>query len=128
MQLSGYNPMVLGGQDLTVGNSSASFRMDAAGTWSVEIPFPSGTNTIQVDVKQSVNVSPRPTLIVKANPDFGVNADVTGTAGSGAGFVTIGPLTVAPTSDAALTVILANNYDSQDGGAPCYWTNLIVLP
>jgi hypothetical protein len=121
------NPMVLGGQDSVTGNPASSFRMDARGVWKALIPFPSATiNTIQVDVQQAANLSPRPTITIKADAAAGITSDIVGTAASGAGFVTIGPLTVAPTSDAVLLVILQNNLDAQSG--QCYWDNLLVLP
>lgn len=120
--------MVHGAQDQSIGNPGASFRMDCRGVWNAWIPFPSGTNTIQVDVQQAVNLSPRPTLTVHADASVGINSDIVGTAGSSAGFVTIGPLTVSPSADAILLVTLANNYDGQFPGSPCYWDNLVVAP
>lgn len=85
--------------------------------WIVE----TGARTISINVKQTENVSPRPTLVVKANPDIGVNADVTETAPSGTGWVTIGPAAINPTSDGAVWVEVWNNID---GILPCYFDNI----
>ena|SRR5690349_14537939 len=120
--------MVAGGQDLVVGNAAPSFRMDARGNWSAWIYFDSGTNTIQVDVQQAVNLSPRPTITVHSDSTVGINSDIVGTAASGTGWVTIGPLSVSPSAAAVLLVSLSNNYDAQFTGAPCYWDNLITSP
>jgi hypothetical protein len=116
--------LVLGGKDTTEGNSQPSLRMDSSGTfrflWVV-----AEERTLSVDVKQAANASPRPRLTIKANLEMGVLADVQDSAPSGTGWVTIGPLTVEPTSAGALEVLLENLYDTgQPGTAPCYWDNI----
>jgi hypothetical protein len=73
----------------------------------------SGARTISCYVKHPSDGTPRPTLVVKANPAIGINADVTGTASSSTGWVQIGPITVNPTSDGATWVELWNNRDAQ---------------
>lgn len=114
---------VLGAKDTSEGNpSQPSLRLDKKGKWRFRWVVASGTRTISIDVKQAVNVDPRPTLVVKANPSIGVNSDVTGTAGSSTGWVTIGPVTAEPTSDGVLWVELRVNLDYQYG--PCYWDNI----
>lgn len=112
----------MGGQDAVEGTPTApSLRLDALGVWKFRWTVPIGTRTISISVKQAVNASPRPTLIVKANASIGVNADVTGTAPSGTSWVTIGPVTITPSSAGAVWVELWNNLDRQIGTAPCYF-------
>lgn len=84
-----------------------------------------GTRTISIDTKQVSNVTgKRPRIIVKANPEIGVNADVVGDAGAGTGWTTIGPLTVTPTSDGVLWVELWN-MDTQTFESPAYFDHLV---
>lgn len=83
--------------------SNGAFRF----RWSVE----TGARTISVYVKHPSNLSPRPTLTVKANAGIGIAADASATAPSGTGWVQIGPLAINPTSDGAVWVELANNVD-----------------
>lgn len=78
--------------------------------WRFRWAVLSGTHTISVRVKQVANGTPRPSIVIKANPAIGVNSDVTEVAPSGADWVTIGPATVSPTSDGVLWVELWNNY------------------
>lgn len=121
------NLSTMGAKDTTEGDpSQPSLRMDARGTWRFRWVVESGARTASINVKQAANASPRPTLVIKANTAIGVNADVTGTAGSGTGWVTIGPVNAAPTGDGVLWVELRNNYDAQYQGAPCYWDHVVV--
>jgi len=117
---------VVGGKDTSVGNSQPSLRMDSRGVFRFRWVVQSGTRTISVDVKQAVNLSPRPTLVILKNPDVGLSSDTTGTAGSSTGFTTIGPVTITPSSSGAVWVELRANYDGMFGCAPCYWDNLTV--
>lgn len=108
----------LGGKDTVEGDPAQPSLRLSAGYWAFRWTVLTGTRTISVKVKQPANLSPRPTLVVKANPEIGVNADATGTAAAGTGWVTIGPVTITPTSDGAVWVELHNNID---GTAVSYW-------
>lgn len=118
---------VRGQIDVGTGNPLPSLRMDAAGVWSCFVPVVSGDNTITVDVMQAANASPRPTMVLKANTEVGVNTDQTGTAGSGTGWVTI-TVPITATAEGVLQVELHNNLARQYGTAPCYWDNLNTYP
>lgn len=84
-----------------------------------------GTRTISIDTKQVSNVTgKRPRIIVKANPEIGVNADVVGDAGAGTGWTTVGPLTVTPTSDGVLWVELWN-MDTDTFQSSAYFDHLV---
>lgn len=116
----------LGGKDVLQGNPQPSLRIDNRGRWRLHWTVPAGTRTIQIDCLQAVNVSPYPTLIVKANPAVGLNSDQVATAPAGAGWKTIGPLSINISSPGGVWVELHNNYLSVAGGAPCYFDNVVV--
>jgi hypothetical protein len=117
--------MVLGKRDDAEGTADApSLKMNNRGEFRFRWRVASGSRTVTVSVKQPINLSPRPTLTVKANPEIGVNADVSSTAPSGAGWVAIGPVSVSPTSAGVLFVVLNARYDSQLD--PCWWDQIVV--
>jgi hypothetical protein len=69
-------------------------------------PVDAGTRTISVRCKYSPDVaSRRPSLVVKANSEIGVT-EQTSSAPSGTGWVTIGPITITPSSDGVVEVEL----------------------
>jgi len=114
-----------GGKDTSEGDpSQPSLRMDARGVYRFRWAFASGARTVAVNVKQEVNASPRPTLVVKANPAIGIAADVIETAGSSTNWITIGPANISPSADGATWVELHANYDGQYMSAPCYWDHI----
>ena len=116
---------VTGGETLTDGfPTPPSLRLDSLGKWRFRWGFSAGTRTISVSVKQVVNQSPRPSMIIKNNPSIGVASDVVTVAPSGAGWVTIGPTTITPTVTGAVWVELWNNLDSQFAATPCFWDNI----
>lgn len=116
----------LGGRDNAQGNPSPpSLRLDVKGTYRLRWTVAAGARSISIDVKQAVNLSPRPRVTVIANPDIGVSADVQGSAGGGTGWVTIGPISVTPSSAGALWVILEALYDGQSGCAS-YWDHIVT--
>ncbi len=84
-----------------------------------------GTHTIQVNVKQDINISPRPSMIVKANSSIGVNSDVSASAPSNTGWCVIGPITVTATAQGILIVELASNITAIDAD-PCLWGQIVV--
>jgi hypothetical protein len=119
-------PHVRGGRDDTEGNlQPPSFRLEGPGrVFLTRWPVSPGNRTVSIDVKYTPNEAPRPRLIVRANPEVGVVADVTGEAPSGTGWVTIGPLTVAVSQAGALEIFLEVQHPAVDGAA--WWDNLQV--
>lgn len=100
--------------------------LDYPGFWRFRWAVLSGARTVGVDAKQVSNVAgKRPSLRVKANPAIGVNADVTSAAGAGAGWVTISPATVNPTSDGVLWVELWNN-DTDTFYSTAYFDHVVT--
>lgn len=119
------NLMSMGGRDNAQGDpAQPSLRMDARGVFRFRWAFASGARTVSVNVKQEANASPRPTLVVKANPAIGIAADVVETAGSSTNWITIGPAAINPSSNGATWVELHANYDAQYRSAPCYWDHI----
>ena len=119
------NLFSFGGRDNAQGDpAQPSLRMDARGVYRFRWAFESGARTVAVNVKQEVNLSPRPTLVVKANPAIGIASDVIETAGSSTNWITIGPANISPSADGATWVELHANYDGQYMGAPCYWDHI----
>jgi hypothetical protein len=104
--------------------ATPSLQVDFNGFWSFRWVVASGTRTITVRVKQATNQTPYPSVIVKANAAIGVNSDATGTSAGGAGWVTIGPVTVTPTSAGVLMVELWNN--STHSKDPCYFDHIVT--
>ena len=83
-----------------------------------------GTRTIQVSCKQDINLTPRPSMIVRANVSLGVPADVSATAPSGTGWVIVGPVTITATTMGLLYVDLLSN-GSAENANPCLWDNIV---
>jgi len=103
---------------------SPSLRLDIPGFWRFRWAVSVGTHTIQVDTKQVINASPRPTLVIIANPDVGLMANVTATAPSGTGWVTIGPASFNATAVGAVWVELHNNYVALFN-TPAYFDHIV---
>jgi hypothetical protein len=122
----GTDHQTMGARDNTEGDpAQPSLRMDRRGRWRFRWTVLAGTRTISVRVKQAVNLSPRPSLVIKANTSIGVNADSETSAASGAGWITIGPVTINPSANGAVWVELRANYDGQSN-IPCYWDQVVV--
>jgi hypothetical protein len=113
-------------KETTIGNpTQPSMREDIPGffrfRWGVLI----GTRSIQINVMQPANSTPRPTMTVKANSAVGLAADLAGTAGASTGWVVIGPLSFVCTAAGYVWVELRNNYYGQYN-SPCYWDHRIA--
>lgn len=92
---------------------SARFRF----RWRVD----SGTRTISVQVRKFIdNCTPR--FIVKANPAIGVSADQELSPSAGTGWQTLGPITITPSSNGVVEVILT--VDGKFSGLDVRWDDL----
>jgi hypothetical protein len=114
-------------KETTEGNPlTPCLAIDQPGRWRFRWAFEAGTRAMTIMTKQVSNVTgKRPRVIVKANPQFGLNADVVADAGSGAGWVTIGPLIITPASDGATWVELWN-MDTDTFKSPAYFDHAVV--
>lgn len=109
----------------TEGNpAQPSLQLDIPGMWRFRWGVIAGPRTIRVNVKQVVNASPRPTLIVRANSAVGLNSDLTVTAGSSTGWIVLGPASFTATAAGPLWVELWNNYHGQYQ-TPCFFDHII---
>ena len=113
-------------EDLSDGNpSSPSMGMWFPTSFSFRWVVLPGTHTIQANVKQDIDIGPRPTMVVKANSSIGVNSDVTATAPLNSGWCVVGPATITATAQGVLIVELISNTTSVDAD-PCLWGQIVV--
>lgn len=91
-------------------------------------PVASGARTISVNVKFTADSGTgfRPKLVIKANAELSINADVITEAVTGTGvWKTIGPVTVSPSAQGVLEIEL--RYDPVLGEAnTVHWDNVVV--
>jgi hypothetical protein len=85
--------------------------------WFVE----AGANTISIKAKQDLNLSPYPRMRVLANAEIGVT-ETSASASAGTGWKTIGDITINPTSDGVVEVVIENRLDRPD--SVCYFDNV----
>lgn len=118
----------------TEGNPAVpSLVLAEPGRWRFKWGVTAGTHTAAIYCKQVENVSPYPSMVIRANTAIGVNADVVGTSPGGAGWVTIGPITVIPSSDGVLVVELRNDLQTLNPArtglspwSPCYFDHIVL--
>ena len=97
-----------------------SLRMDHWGFWRFQWVLAIGANSWSISVKQALNETPRPSVVIKANPDVGLVVDSETVAAAGNSWETI---TVAPNATAAgaVWVELHNRLDTEIY-CPCLWS------
>jgi hypothetical protein len=95
------------------------------GFWRFRWVVKSGNRTISINTKQSASISPRPSMIVKANKDIGITQDLSGSAAVSSDWVTIGPVAVTATSTGATWVELWNNQVSSSTDY-AYFDHIVV--
>jgi hypothetical protein len=106
--------------------SSPCLRIDTPNFWRFRWGVTAGTRTISISAKQVSNVAgKRPSLIIKANPDIGIAADVAASAPLSTDWVTIGPISVAPTRAGVLWVELWND-DTDTFNSPAFFDHIIA--
>jgi hypothetical protein len=122
-----------GSKNLTVGISKETtdgspsapcLKIANKGMWRFKWVIKSGERSIYINCKQVINLNPRPTITIKANPSVGLNADIVGTAPSGVDWVTIGPLTFTAASKGVVYVELSNNYITSNESA--FFDHIVV--
>lgn len=97
-------------------DANALFRF----RWIVQ----AGTRTLSISVANISGLTPYPTMTIRANAAIGVNSDAVGTAGSGTGWQTIGPLSVSPSSDGVLLVELYSGGINANNIRTVRWDNV----
>lgn len=94
-------------KDDTVGaEAPPSLKMTRYGFFEFAIPVETGTRRVTVKAKQVLPPTPRPKMVVKANPAIGIAADVETTAPSGSDWVTVGPTSFAVSAPGTVQVQL----------------------
>jgi len=109
------------GENLLTGNPSAPcLQMLWVATFRFRGVFLPGTPTATILCQQACNTSPRPQLIIRANPAVGINSDVVGTAPSGTGWVTItaGPFTVSSLGGTYIDLVVNS---TAEAALPTLW-------
>jgi hypothetical protein len=89
--------------------------------WSLTV----GSRSVSIRVKQADLVATqRPTLVIRANSDVGVNSDLTATAAAGSDWTTIGPITFSATAVGMVWVEVYNNLQVLNTSA--YFDHIVV--
>lgn len=114
--------------------SSPSLKISQNAIWRFRWAVQSGARTISIKCKQAINLSPRPTMTIKANSSIGINSDLIATASSNVGWVTIGPISFTAIGSGLIYVELSNNLidytdDVNNGGnsdSVTYFDHIVV--
>jgi hypothetical protein len=116
------------GQAAATGHATATYALQLGrqGSYRFRWVVKAGSRTASIDVRAPLNLSPYPRITILSNPEIGLPSDVVGDAIAGAGWQTIGPLTVVVTTAGVLEVVLENRQTqpwgpSQDSSV--YFTN-----
>ena len=102
-----------------------SLELNIPGMWRFRWGVTPGVRTIQINVKQAINTSPRPTMTVKANAAIGVATDQVATAASASGWIVLGPISITVSAAGPLWVELRNNYYG-NFATPCYFDHIVA--
>ncbi|MBU6231536.1 hypothetical protein KGP36_02610 [Patescibacteria group bacterium] len=117
---------VFGSEDFTQGNpATPCLRLDSFGKWRFRWAMGIGQHIISVNVLHAINQNPRPSMVIKANPAIGINADIETFAPSGTGWVTINSPTFTTTAVGVTWVELRNNLVTNVGFSPCYFDHIV---
>lgn len=117
-------------QSMSDGNPSAPcLKLEFPSFWRFRWVVKAGSRTVSVNAKQTGTIltsSLRPTVVVKANPNIGLNADISGSAVASQGWVTIGPVSFIATTSGVTWVELHNN-NTNEGDTPTYFDHIVVM-
>jgi hypothetical protein len=97
-----------------------SLRFEWWGFWRFRWAVVAGTMTTTIYVKQALNQTPRPSIILKANAAVGLVVDTIFVAAAGTGWITLTPSFVA-TATGVIWVELWNNLNTSFS-APCLFS------
>lgn len=101
-----------------------SLYLPKGGQVRFRFPVDAGTRSISVKAKQPSGTLPRPSIRILANASIGLTSDLSAAAPTGAGWVTIGPMTFVAT--AAGGVFLEVNAPWNGGESGCWFDAIIV--
>lgn len=89
--------------------TTPSLELKIPGFWRFRWVVQPGARTVTVLTKQVANVTPYPSMIVKANSVVGLGADLTVSGTGGTGWSTCGPASFTCTAAGVVWVELHNN-------------------
>lgn len=122
-------------KDTTIGNPAApSLRMDYPGMWRFRWVVKQGRRSVSVYAMQNSSGSYRPSMVIKANPNVGLTADLMERATYVPGWTTIGPLYFTSTGTDVVWVELHNNnyaepsvfQEPESMATPCYFDHIVT--
>jgi len=114
-------------QSMVEGNpSTPSIAFNNAGMWRFKWSVAAGARTISIRCKQVSNQSPRPSMVIEANPSIGVPLDIETVAGSSIGWIDIGPVAITPTVAGCIFVKIKNNASDARVNMPAYFDHITV--
>jgi hypothetical protein len=122
-------PLVYGvTQSYTEGSPSAPcLELSQPSMWRFKWTVGGGNRTISIKSKQATNSisASRPSMVIKANTSIGLNNDVSGSAPSSTGWVTIGPLSFTSNASGSVIVELYNNSTTAEQSS-AYFDHIVV--
>lgn len=113
------------GRTNTEGLESPCLELQYPGFWRFRWNIGIGERSILCYAKQVSNLDPRPALIVKANSDVGLLADLTAEAPSSAGWIAFPQLTFVASGIGVVWVELHNRVVAQY--SPAYFDHIIAI-
>jgi hypothetical protein len=118
------NTVLNGEKDDLIGNPSPpSLYLPTKSSFKFKWVVESGSRTIQISVRQPLNLNPRPTLLIKENLELNIS-NTSGSAPNSTGWTLIGPISVSPIANGVLTVEISNNLVGVN--TPCWFDNIVV--
>ena len=102
-----------------------SLQLTFPGFWRFRWSVQAGVRSLYINTKQTL-VSPnvRPSVIIKANANVGLNSDLSMSASDSNDWVTVGPLTFAATAAGMVWVELWNN--CQQSNCPALFDHIVT--
>lgn len=91
--------------------SAPCISLERAGFWRFRWAVKAGPRAAYVWAQQNSTGSVyRPSMVVKNNPNVGLDSDLSASAGEGPGWQQVGPITFTATGNGVVWVELHNNY------------------
>lgn len=104
-------------------SQTPSLQLNHPGFWRFRWSVVAGVRSVYVNAKQ-ITGSLRPSVVVKANTAVGLPNDVSGSAGAGSDWVTIGPVSFTSTNTGMVWVELWNN--CQTSLCPAWFDHIVT--
>ena len=112
-------------RDLAEGEPSPpSLHLPKGGVLRFRLPVAPGARAISIRARQPSGILPRPRMRLLANPEIGLNEDLSAFAPLGDGWVTVGPVTFIATQAGGVVLELFAPWDNHEAG--CWFDGLTV--